>query len=184
MNLNYQQALDIMNNSEVLYTEEELNQQITRMANELQADIKNDIAVFLNVMNGGLFFGAKLLQQINQPIILDYVHASRYGKETYGSNHITWFRQPKLEIIQNRNVYIIDDILDEGHTLAEIKRFIMDIGAKSCKIVVLIDKNINKDKPIQADYVGLSSPNKFLFGYGMDIYGLYRQLPQIYAYTT
>ncbi|MEN9390997.1 MAG: hypothetical protein RL017_294, partial [Pseudomonadota bacterium] len=80
---------------------------------------------------GGMFFAANLLQHFKFPIICDYIHCSRYGDETFGSNHITWFRQPKIETIKDKNVYIIDDILDEGHTLAEVSRFVKNVGAKS-----------------------------------------------------
>ena len=134
-------------------------------------------------MNGGMFFAADLLKNINAPFISDYIHASRYGGETFGSSHITWYRQPKVNDIIGKNVYIIDDILDEGYTLVEIVRYLNSIGAKSCKIVVLINKEIGKIKPITADFVGLNAPNKFLFGCGMDIFGLYRQLPDICVYN-
>ncbi|MCE2705903.1 MAG: hypoxanthine-guanine phosphoribosyltransferase [Proteobacteria bacterium] len=184
MQLNYQQALEILKNSEILYSKEQLVQCIGRMAKQIESEIVGEIPIFLSVMNGGMFFGSSLLQQISGAFVSDYIHASRYGDATFGSSHITWFRQPKLEDIQNKTVYILDDILDEGHTLSEIKRFLLDAGAKECKIAVLIDKDIGKVKPITADYVGLSAPNHFLFGYGMDIYGLYRQLPDIYMYNS
>jgi hypoxanthine phosphoribosyltransferase len=183
MHLDYNQTKEIINNSKVLYTQSELELKINKIARQIELDIEGEVPVFLNVMNGGMFFAVGLLQQLKSAFILDYIHASRYGDATYGANHITWYKTPKAELIQNRDVYIIDDILDEGHTLAEIKRFIMDVGARSCKIIVLVDKDIGKEKPIKADYVGLTAPNHFLFGYGMDIYGLYRQLPEIYIYS-
>ena len=167
-----------------MYHEKELNEQITNIASEISKEIINEIPVFLTVMNGGLFFAANLLKQITSPFFADYIHASRYGDATYGATHITWYRQPKPDDIRDRIVYILDDILDEGHTLAEIKRFLLDAGAKNCKIAVLINKEINKPKPINADFIGLNAPNHFLFGYGMDIYGLYRQLPDMYIYKT
>ena len=184
MQLNYNQALEILANSTILYSEKQLEQRIVAMAKQIEAEIKGEIPVFLNVMNGGMFFGAELLKHISGPFISDYIHASRYGDATFGASHITWYRQPKVDDIRGKIVYILDDILDEGHTLAEIKRFLFDAGVKDCKVVVLIDKNIDKEKPVKADYVGYTSPNHFLFGYGMDIYGLYRQLPHIYMYNT
>jgi hypoxanthine phosphoribosyltransferase len=184
MELDYLKAKEILAKSTILYNEEQIERMIDNLSKQIDHDISNEIPVFLTVMNGGLFFAARLLQKITNPLICDYIHASRYGNETFGSNHITWFRQPKFEDISNKIVYIIDDILDEGHTLAEIKRFLLNAGAKEVKIIVLINKEINKDKPIDADYVGTNAPNHFLFGYGMDIFGVYRQLPSIYVYNS
>ena len=183
MELDYSSARDVLAKSTILYDEITLEKIIVNLARQIDGDIEGDIPVFFNVMNGGLFFGAKLLQYMKNPFICDYIHASRYGNETFGSSHITWFRQPRFEDFNGRNVYIIDDILDEGHTLSEIKRFLLNAGAKQVKVIVLIDKKIGKQKPITADYVGVEAPNKFLFGYGMDIFGVYRQLPNIYIYN-
>lgn len=184
MHLDYSAAVAILDKSTVLYSDKEISQRIKELASEIENEIKGDIPVFLSVMNGGMFFAAELLKNLRAPFLADYIHASRYGGATFGSSHITWYRQPKADDIRGKNVYIIDDILDEGHTLAEITRYLNSIGAKSCKIVVLIDKNIGKTKPVTADYIGLSAPNKFLFGCGMDIHGLYRQLPNICVYNS
>jgi hypoxanthine phosphoribosyltransferase len=179
MEKSYTEALEILKNSEVLYSKEKIEQRVTEMAKDISNDIDNDIPVFLNVMNGSVFFSAELLKRIEKPFFLDYVHATRYNNTTVGKREVQWLHKPDLKIIQNKNVYIIDDILDEGHTLHEIKNFILSSGAKSCKIVVLINKEINVLKPVEADYIGFTSPNKYLFGVGMDVYGLYRQLPDL-----
>ena len=183
MQLNYNEALEILDKSTIVLTHDELYNRIKQLATDLDKEIKGDIPIFLIVMNGGIFFAAELLKQVKSPFLVDYIHASRYRSETFGSNHITWYHQPQIEAIKDKTVYVIDDILDEGHTLDEIKRFLLQAGAKSCKMVVLVDKDIGKPKPVTADHVGVASPNHYLFGFGMDIYGLYRQLPDIYAYN-
>lgn len=182
MKLSYKQATQIITKSTILYDEAMINSHIKQMATEIEKDMGENIPTFLTVMNGGMFFATELLKNITKPFVADYIHASRYGDAIFGATHITWFRQPKIEDIKDKIVYVIDDLLDEGHTLAEIKRFLIDAGARECKLVVLIDKQIDKVKPINANYVGLTAPNKFLFGFGMDIYGLYRQLTNIYVY--
>lgn len=183
MQFDYTIANKILENSTILFKEEELAKRISEIAQKIEKEIEGTIPVFLTIMNGGMFFANDLLKQIKAPFICDYIHASRYGDATLGSMHITWYHQPKLEDIKGRTVYIIDDILDEGHTLAEVVRFLTQAGALECKIAVLVDKDLGKIKPITADHVGIVAPNHFLFGYGMDIHGLYRQLPNIYIYN-
>ncbi len=174
---------NILNKSSILYYEKDILPVIEKIAYQIDDEITNKDTVFLTVMNGGLFFAAELMKRIKSPIHCDYIHASRYRNEMIGSSYITWYRQPKIENLQGKIVYIIDDILDEGFTLVEIKRYIMSSGAKDCKLVVLVDKDIKKSKPVEADFVGLHAPNYFLFGFGMDIEGYFRQLPNIYIYN-
>lgn len=183
MQVSYTQAQDILNKSQILYTSSELYEKISKIAAQIEAEIDGEIPLFLTIMNGGMFFAAELMKQIKKPIIADYIHVSRYGDATFGSGHISWYKQPKAEDVKDKTVYILDDILDEGHTLAEVQRVLSHLGAKQCKIAVLIDKNINKAKPVTADHVGYYAPHKYLFGFGMDIHGLYRQLSNIYIYN-
>lgn len=183
MQLDYNKAKEIIRNSSVLYSEAELSNVIDKMAITIDKEIEGDLPVFLTVMNGGMMFAAELTKRLKNPIICDYIHASRYGDALYGSTHITWYRQPKQELINGKSIYIIDDILDEGHTIAEIKRFLMNMGAKDCKVVVLVNKEIGKDKPVYADHVGVNAPNHFLFGFGMDIFEVNRNIPQIHVYN-
>lgn len=182
--MNKLEAEAILNKASVLYSSSEINTCITKMAAEISASINDEIPVFLNVMNGAMFFFTDLLKKIKAPVIIDYLQASRYGNtSTQGGMMVHWAHLPAPEEIKDRHIYIVDDILDEGYTLREIKKFVEECGAKSVKIVVLIDKDIGKEKPIKADFVGFNSPNKFLFGYGMDIYGIYRQIPDILIYN-
>ncbi len=183
MQLDYAQIKKLLKQSTILFDKHTVAKKTQELAELIDKEIEGEVPIFLSVMNGGMFFAAEVLKHINNPFILDYIHASRYGNEKFGASHIAWFRQPKSEDIINKIVYVFDDILDEGYTLNEINRFIINAGAKECKLVVLIDKDIGKEKPIKADYVGLKSPNHFLFGCGMDIYGLYRQLPDIYIHN-
>ena len=183
MQLDYAKSKQIIENSTVLFTQEELYAAIQAMAERIDAEIDGEIPVFLTVMNGGMMFSSELAKRLKNPISTDYIHASRYGDAHYGSSHITWYRQPKEELIRDRVVYILDDILDEGHTIAEIKRFLISAGAKEVRIAVLVNKEIGKEKPVYADHVGVNAPNHFLFGFGMDIFDINRNLHQIYIYN-
>ncbi|MDD3266081.1 MAG: hypoxanthine-guanine phosphoribosyltransferase [Burkholderiales bacterium] len=183
MQLDYAKAKQILDNSTILYDAEHLYKEIERIASEIDQEIDQEIPVVFTIMNGGMMFSSELTKRLKNPIHMDYIHASRYGDAIYGSSHITWYRQPKESLIKGRIVYLIDDILDEGHTLAEIRRFVMNAGAKDCKIVVLVNKEIGKDKPVYADYVGVTAPNQFLFGFGMDIFEVNRNLQGLYIYN-
>lgn len=183
MQVNYNQAVEILNKSQILYTASELSGKFKTIANAIEAEMGEEIPLFLTIMNGGMFFASEVMKYIKKPFLADYIHASRYGDATFGSGHISWYRQPKAEDVKDKTVFVLDDILDEGHTLAEVTRVLKHLGAKQCKLAVLIDKDLGKSKPICADFVGYSAPNKYLFGCGMDIYGLYRQLPEIYIYN-
>lgn len=183
MQLDYAKAQQLIENSTVLFSQEQLSAALDKMAAEIDAEIGEEIPVFLTVMNGGMIFASELTKRLKKPITMDYIHASRYGDAHYGSSHITWFRQPKESLVKGRTVYILDDILDEGHTIAEIKRFLMNAEAKDCKVAVMVNKEIGKDKPIYADHVGVNAPNHFLFGFGMDIFDINRNLQEIYIYN-
>lgn len=174
---------NILNNSEVLYSQDTIEQRIKEIALEISENIGSNVPLFLNVMNGSVFFFAELLQHIKSPLTIDYVQATRYNNTTTGSKDISWLHKPELNIIKDKDIYIIDDVLDEGHTLAEIKNFLLNNGAKSCKIAVLVEKITGATKPVKADFIGFKAPNQYLFGFGMDIFGLYRQLPYLLTYN-
>ena len=90
-------------------------------------------------------------------------------------------RMPDPEQIKSRHVVVLDDILDEGHTMAAIQEKLREMGAASCRAAVFANKLIGKEKPTKADYVGLDVPNRYVFGYGMDAAGCWRNLGEIYA---
>jgi len=124
-------------------------------------------------------FTGQLLPLLKFPLDFDYLHVSRYNNETQGGE-VRWKVAPR-ENVQGRVVLVLDDILDEGITLAAIRERIMDQGAKAFYSAVFADKNIGRSKPISADFVGVTLPNRYVFGFGMDVNGAWRNLPAIYA---
>lgn len=168
--------------ADLLFDAVAVNAAIARMARQINADYANDPPIVLCVMTGAVFFTGALLPQLSFALTLDYVQATRYQGDTHGAQ-IDWKVRPN-GIIKNRSVLILDDILDEGITLKAITDACMALEAKKISVAVLTEKNLNKDKPIQADYVGLTVPDRYVFGCGMDIYGWWRNLPAIYAANT
>jgi hypoxanthine phosphoribosyltransferase len=130
-------------------------------------------------MGGAVVFTGHLLPQLRFPLDFDYIHVTRYGRGTRGGQ-ITWQVAPK-ESVAGRAVLVVDDILDEGETLAAVRARLLECGASACLAAVLADKDIGRPKPIRADFVGVHVPDRYVFGFGMDVRGVWRNLPAIYA---
>ena len=169
----------LLNDSDVIYTKAAVDAAISCLAFEITQALQNKSPIVLTVMNGGLYFAGQLLPQLSFPLETDYVQASRYNGDTVGKG-IVWHVEPTCQI-KGRVVLLLDDILDEGRTLQAIRDKCLALGASEVKIAVLTEKELGYEKPIKADYVGLKLPNRYVFGCGMDVYGWWRNLPEIRA---
>ena len=174
-----QQIQDILQQAELIHTAAEVQQALQRMAQEITAVLADRHPVVLSVMGGAVVFTGQLLPLLEFPLDFDYVHVSRYGAEQQGGE-LQWKVAPR-ESLAGRVVLVVDDILDEGKTMVAIKHRVLEMGAAGFYSAVFTDKIRGKAKPIQADFVGLQLPDKFVFGFGMDIQGAWRNLPAIYA---
>lgn len=172
---------EALKNSDQLYTYAQLNVAIARMASEIDASYAGvDTPLFVTVMNGGLMLGGVLSLQCKTGFQFDYVHATRYRGATQGSG-LEWVARPRTSI-QGRDVLIVDDILDEGRTLAPVKQWCLDQGASRVQIAVLCEKQHARRVPdISAEFVGVVVPDRYVYGFGMDYYELGRNLDGIYA---
>jgi hypoxanthine phosphoribosyltransferase len=130
-------------------------------------------------MGGAVVFSGHLLTRLNFPLDFDYLHVTRYGDATVGGG-LQWKVFPQTSLT-GRVVLVLDDVLDEGHTMAAIRQRVIEAGAAQFFCAVFADKNIDRAKPLQADFVGVELPNRYVFGYGMDVKGAWRNLPAIYA---
>lgn len=165
--------------ADLLHNKQAVDAAIDAIAQKVNLLLADRNPIFLCVMNGGLAFGGELLTRLTIPLTVDAINASRYQNQISGST-IEWILKPKTPL-QGRTVLIVDDILDEGLTLKEIYRYCLTEGATSVYSAVLVDKILDHEKPVQADFVGLSVENRYLFGYGMDYKGYLRNMPGIYA---
>lgn len=170
---------ELLRNADLIVSTDEVNAAIALLAEQISADIGNDKPLVLCVMGGGVAFTGQLLPLLAFPLEFDYVQASRYHNQTEGRN-LVWKVMPG-ENVAGRTVLILDDILDEGHTLAAIREKCLELGAVRVVIAVLAEKLLDRQKPIRADFVGLQLPDRYVFGCGMDVYGWWRNLPAIYA---
>lgn len=169
----------LLEQSELVHSAQQVQAAISRLSQEIAQVLADQKPVVMCVMGGGVVFAGQLLTELNFPLELDYVHASRYQNTTVGKT-LHWQSMPKLDL-KNRTVLLIDDILDEGITLKEIQTKCLELGASKVYCAVLVEKTLNHDKPIKADFVGLMVPDRYVFGYGMDAYGWWRNLGAIHA---
>lgn len=169
----------LLEQSDLIHDEQTVQAAITRLADNISADLGDSNPLVMCVMGGAVVFAGQLLPKLGFPLMFDYVHASRYHDQTQGKD-IVWKVVPDARV-KGRTVILLDDILDEGHTLAAVKQKCLEQGAVKVVIAVLAVKLLGHAKPITADYVGLEVPNRYVFGCGMDVNGWWRNLPAIYA---
>lgn len=173
------QARALLEESELIRSAGEVQAAVGRVAREINAALAGKHPLVLSVMGGAVVFSGQLLPMLEFPLDFDYLHVSRYGNAQQGGA-LNWKVAPR-ENVRGRVVLVLDDILDEGETLLAIKQRVLELGAAACYSAVFADKENGKTKPIRADFVGMELPNRFVFGYGMDIHGAWRNLPAIYA---
>ena len=180
MALQLEQALEIHQQADVLFSAEEVDTAVAVVAKQLVTDYENDFPLLLCVMNGGLYMTAQLMRNLEFPMTLDYVHATRYRLATLGRD-VLWKAYPQNSL-KDRHVIIVDDIFDQGYTLEEVRAYCEQQGARSCKSVFLIRKTHQRKKAdIQADYVALECDDRYVYGSGMDLRTHFRNLSGIYS---
>lgn len=179
----HNRARTLLENAEELYDKDTVQAAVSRMAAALNDRYGNsarqEFPLVLGVMGGAVVFTGNILPQLTFPLEFDYIHVSRYGDEDQGGK-VVWKVVPR-PTVSGRTVIVLDDILDEGETLAHVKERLLEMGAKEVIIAVFCDKDIGKVKPVKADLVGITIPNRFVVGFGMDAYGYWRNLPGLWA---
>ena len=172
-------ARDILKTAEVVCDAAQVNAAVTRISGDINAMLAGDNPLVVIVMRGAVVFAGQLLPQLNFPLDVDSIDATRYGDATRGGEIV--FRALPVSDVAGRLVLLLDDILDEGITLQAIRDKLLSMGARKIMIAVLAEKHTGNAKPVTADFVGLTLPDRYVFGCGMDIQGYWRNLPAIYA---
>jgi hypoxanthine phosphoribosyltransferase len=177
--VNRRDAQRLLDEADLLCTAQEVDRAVSRMAGEISARLRDEFPVVLSVMGGAAVFTGRLLPLLAFPLEFGAIEVTRYNNDTQG-REISW-RLPPRDNVRDRTVLVVDDILDEGVTLAAIRAKLEEMGARKVYAAVFADKDIGRAKPAHADFVGVTVPNRYVFGFGMDAYGLWRNLPAIYA---
>lgn len=165
--------------ADLIYNETQVETALDKMAAEITKALADSNPLVLCVLNGGIVVAGKLLTRLTFPLNIDSINATRYQNQTSGGK-IDWVLKPGMPL-KDRTLLIIDDILDEGITLVAIKEYCLEQGASAVYCAVLVDKLLDHNKPIRADFIGLQVENRYLFGYGMDYKGYLRNAAGIYA---
>jgi hypoxanthine phosphoribosyltransferase len=177
--VNRRDAQRLLDEADLLCAADEVDRAVERMASDISAKLADEFPVVLSVMGGAAVFTGRLLPLLAFPLEFGAIEVTRYNNDTQG-REISWRLAPR-DNVRERTVLVVDDILDEGITLAAIRQKLQEMGAKRVLAAVLADKDIGRAKPAHADFVGVTVPNRYVFGFGMDAYGLWRNLPAIYA---
>jgi len=175
----------IPDNCRLVYSNQQITSALDRLAEKLNQQLAGETPLVLCVMQGGLVFAGQLIPKLQFMLEIDYIHASRYANETSGGELI-WKTYPHSSLA-DRTVLILDDILDEGNTMQAIIQYCQSQGASNIVSAVLLKKNHDRyidDHSINStltDNIALSVEDDYVFGFGMDYNGQYRQLDAIYA---
>jgi hypoxanthine phosphoribosyltransferase len=180
MNIDHESLIRIRDSAEQLYSQEEVERALDRLAARIATDIGDTDPLLISVMTGGLVTSSELFTRLQCPVQLDYLHATRYDG-TRGGEKLKWITRPSQSLV-GRTVLVVDDILDEGLTLEAIIEYCHEQRAGAVYSAVLVEKlHDRKPDDLHADYVGLQVEDRYVFGYGMDYHGYWRNLKGIYA---
>ena len=172
-------AIEALRHADCLFDRAAVEACLDRMATAINRDMAEADALILCVMNGGLVCTGALLPRLGFPLRVDYLHATRYRERTSG-DALHWRVDP-VQHLAGQDLLIIDDILDEGHTLEAIIQHCVAQSPASVRTAVLVQKLHDRGVRPPVDYIGLKVPDRYVFGYGMDYKGYWRNAPGIYA---
>ncbi|EQC47171.1 hypoxanthine phosphoribosyltransferase [Bacteriovorax sp. Seq25_V] len=164
----------------VFISQEQISNRVKELARTIDQDFSGEEIVVIGVLNGAFMFVADLIREIKSPIILDFIAASSYeGTESTGNLKI--LKDIKVDI-KDKNVILVEDIVDTGLTIKELQKDLKDRGPKSLKLCSLLHKPARTIHENKIDYLGFEIEDKFVIGYGLDFDGKYRELPYIGVY--
>lgn len=166
---------------DIFISKEKIQTRITQLAKQIESDFKGEDIVIVGVLNGAFMFVADLIREISLPLELDFLAASSYVG-TQSSGELVINKDIKIDIT-NKNVILVEDIVDTGLTINKIKELFLKRNPKSLRLCSLLHKPARTIHETQIDYLGFEIEDKFVIGYGLDFDGKYRELPYIGVYA-
>ena len=162
----------------VLIPKEELETRIREMAAQISKDYEGESLHLVCILRGSIFFTCELAKHITVPVTIDFMSVSSYGNGTESTGRIKIMKDLD-DPIKDKNVLVVEDIIDSGYTLSHLLSFLKVREPKSLKLCTLLDKPDRRVVPVDVDYVGKEIPDLFVVGYGLDYAQKYRNLPYI-----
>ncbi|MCK4620905.1 MAG: hypoxanthine phosphoribosyltransferase [Desulfuromonadales bacterium] len=169
----------VEHNRRILFSREKIAAEVCRLGQEISRDYGNREVMLVGVLKGSFLFLADLIREIQAPAVIDFVRLASYGSGTQTSGLIEFRKELEMPI-RDRDVIIVEDIIDSGYTLECLYNKLLLQQPRSLKICTLIDKRARREVEIEADYIGISMDDGFIIGYGLDHNERYRNLPDIY----
>ncbi len=174
---------------QVLISRDQIQQRVGEMAAQITRDFTGQAVIFVGVLKGAAIFLSDLARQVPLDSTFDFIGVCSYGQQAAGAAPTPnggWDSTGEVRLTKDveqsmagKNVLLVEDILDTGLTLTYIKKLLLNRQPKTLRVVALLDKPSRRKKPMQADYVGFTIPDKFVVGYGMDYAERFRNLPDI-----
>lgn len=162
----------------VLLSEEEVDKRIQELGEKISRDYAGGQVHLICVLKGGVFFTCELAKRISVPVSLDFMSVSSYGNDTKSSGVVKIVKDLD-ESIENKDVLVVEDIIDSGRTLSYLLENLRRRNPRSLKLCTLLDKPERRVTEVKVDYTGFEIPDEFVVGYGLDYSQKYRNLPYI-----
>ncbi|NPA91100.1 MAG: hypoxanthine phosphoribosyltransferase [Chloroflexi bacterium] len=163
---------------ETFITEEQIQQRVAELGAQISEDYRGKDLLLVAILKGSVVFLADLMRHITIPHSVDFMATSSYGAATRSAGIVRILKDLDIPIL-DRNVLIVEDIVDTGHTLNYLRRMLLSREPASLRVVTLLDKRARREVDVPLDYVGFEVPNAFVIGYGLDYAEFYRNLPYI-----
>jgi len=160
-------------------SEGEIRNIVRRLAGEVAADLEGRTPVFIGVLKGCVYFLTDLTRNINQPMEIDFIQVSSYGASTTSSGSVVLVKDITVDV-RDRDVYLVEDIVDTGTTLTDVVRLLEARHPRSVQIVSLLSKPSRRQVEVPIEFLGTEIEDRFVVGYGLDYGENYRNLPAIY----
>ncbi len=162
----------------ILLSADDIQRRVAEMARQIADDYRGQPVTIVGVLTGCLMFLADIVRHLDLPLRIALLQASSYRGEATAPGELR-IQAERLPDLRGRHVLLLDDILDTGQTLAELRVYLRNLGVASLRVGVLLRKEGRQKKPVEVDYCGFDIPDAFVVGYGLDFNDEYRHLPYI-----
>jgi len=167
----------------MLISAERIEQIVSTMAGEIEADLEGRDPVFICVLKGAVYFFTALTQKLRRDVVVDFIQASSYGATTESSGTVTLIKDVTVDIA-GKDVYVVEDIVDTGLTLADVVALLEARHPRSVQVVALLSKPSRRKVEMAIDFLGMEIEDRFVVGYGLDFAERFRNLPEIWEFVS